>query len=424
MRNLFDQYDQPENKITHALMVALDQDRALLKGFLKSIKVKPPVKPEELELEEQTIVGQLETPEPEADRKGLPDGWLHDGDEWCLLIESKISSRLTKGQVDRHYQTAARAGYTDITVLSIEVDPKYSLAEIETSADSLQILYGNLKKQVAELTKEKDRLETEIDAKNTEVNSQINQWQQQFSEAQESRSEKFNLWRDQVKKEINDDAQAISNKFEADVINSKTTVLNELEGLRKSSHEKHKSISELYELASGDSIAGGYAQSADKENGAASFWRGASILFILATVGWLLFAFNSFKPESLMLHDSTVQESPRTVVEYGSNPFSWQGYLLSFSITGVLLFGAGYTARQSSKHREEAVKTRLFALQVKALDPYISSLEKTEQLAIRKQLVDRFFTGVDFDEKDSGKLDENSLNVFVSTLQNIVKAMK
>jgi hypothetical protein len=120
MRNLFDQYDQPENKVTHALMVALDKDRVLLKAFLKLINIKPPVKPAQLELEEQAVVGQLEESEQEADRKGLPDGWIHDGEQWSLLIESKISSRLTKDQIERHHKTAERAGFTDITVLSIE----------------------------------------------------------------------------------------------------------------------------------------------------------------------------------------------------------------------------------------------------------------------------------------------------------------
>ena len=35
VRNVFDQYDQPENRVTHALMSALDADRNLLDAFLK-----------------------------------------------------------------------------------------------------------------------------------------------------------------------------------------------------------------------------------------------------------------------------------------------------------------------------------------------------------------------------------------------------
>lgn len=35
VRNVFDQYDQPENRVTHALMSALHTDRNLLDAFLK-----------------------------------------------------------------------------------------------------------------------------------------------------------------------------------------------------------------------------------------------------------------------------------------------------------------------------------------------------------------------------------------------------
>jgi hypothetical protein len=34
LRNIFDQYSQPENRITHALMTAINEDRNLLGHFL------------------------------------------------------------------------------------------------------------------------------------------------------------------------------------------------------------------------------------------------------------------------------------------------------------------------------------------------------------------------------------------------------
>jgi hypothetical protein len=34
MRNIFDQYSQPENRLTHSLVMALHYDRNLLKSFL------------------------------------------------------------------------------------------------------------------------------------------------------------------------------------------------------------------------------------------------------------------------------------------------------------------------------------------------------------------------------------------------------
>jgi hypothetical protein len=59
MRNIFDQYAQPENRVTHALMTALDEDRALLGLFLQQlVKVKAPVNPRKLSVLEQQYPGE------------------------------------------------------------------------------------------------------------------------------------------------------------------------------------------------------------------------------------------------------------------------------------------------------------------------------------------------------------------------------
>ena len=44
VRNVFDQYSQPENRVTHAFLTGLNEDRRLLDGFLRELfKVTPPV---------------------------------------------------------------------------------------------------------------------------------------------------------------------------------------------------------------------------------------------------------------------------------------------------------------------------------------------------------------------------------------------
>ena len=58
LRNIFDQYSQPENRVTHALMTALDQDRRLLSLFLRELlEVEPPGQPETLSVLEQGYPG-------------------------------------------------------------------------------------------------------------------------------------------------------------------------------------------------------------------------------------------------------------------------------------------------------------------------------------------------------------------------------
>src|ERR1019366_8369704 len=87
LRNIFDQYHQPENRVTHALMTALDEDRKLLGLFLRElVKVKPPCDPQKVAVLEQQYPGEEEPSEEELERRGIPDVWIFDGEGWCVFI--------------------------------------------------------------------------------------------------------------------------------------------------------------------------------------------------------------------------------------------------------------------------------------------------------------------------------------------------
>lgn len=124
MRNVFDQYSQPENRLTHALLTALHEDRWLLSQFLREIAgVKPPVASTVLSV----LVQQLpETPpvsEEEAERRGIPDGWIYSvEEEWCLVIESKVLIRLGVEQIERHRRMAQRLGFTRVFVVAVTTE--------------------------------------------------------------------------------------------------------------------------------------------------------------------------------------------------------------------------------------------------------------------------------------------------------------
>src|SRR5579885_2106767 len=121
MRNLFDQYDQPENRLTHALVSSLASDPVLLRRFIKwATGQKAPTS--QLSIVEQSLPGDEEPQEEEADRRGLPDGWIFDDNGWCLVVESKIESALYRDQLDRHHRTAERRGFSDIHMLALVTD--------------------------------------------------------------------------------------------------------------------------------------------------------------------------------------------------------------------------------------------------------------------------------------------------------------
>lgn len=115
MRNLFDQYDQPENRLSHALAICLHEDRVLLSRFLRRIGIKPPTRAQALLIAEQSLPGDTPETEDEAERKGLPDIVIHDkGATWCLLIESKVQAPLTDDQLTRHERTLRRRGFNQV----------------------------------------------------------------------------------------------------------------------------------------------------------------------------------------------------------------------------------------------------------------------------------------------------------------------
>src|SRR5688572_4443620 len=102
MRNVFDQYSHPENRLTHALAVCLDEDRRLLDRFLAWIGIRPPSLIKRLTVSEQALPGERPISEENAERKGLPDIVIHSSESWALFVESKIEARLTDDQLLRH----------------------------------------------------------------------------------------------------------------------------------------------------------------------------------------------------------------------------------------------------------------------------------------------------------------------------------
>ncbi len=121
MRHLFDQYNHPENRLTHALVSSLANDERLLRDFLRwAVNAKFSLK-ERLYVVEQSVPGEAELKEDVAGKRGLPDAWIYNDKGWALLIESKIAAKLELGQLKRHIYTANKHGFIKPKLLTIEV---------------------------------------------------------------------------------------------------------------------------------------------------------------------------------------------------------------------------------------------------------------------------------------------------------------
>ncbi len=122
MRNVFDQYEQPENRLTHALFTTLSQERSYLRPFLRHLGVSdvPPVK--NLRLTEQQVPGLVEGDADEGAPQGLPDACIYTDDGWAVLFECKVQAHVSAKQLSRHRKTMVRHGFESPYVVVIAVD--------------------------------------------------------------------------------------------------------------------------------------------------------------------------------------------------------------------------------------------------------------------------------------------------------------
>jgi len=234
--------------------------------------------------------------------------------------------------------------------------------------------------------------------------------------------------------------KAIKNYNDA-LTKDKAEFKSEIEAILSDGKQKHESILELYQLTAGDSVGAGYIKNADEEKSQADIWRRISVGFIVATICWMLFAYYSnSKPSydtALTLQISTQQaeetksesdkkDKTQTVTDSSANngyqvskQIPWALLFITFSISGILLWGSAYSAQQSTKHRKNEKRTRWFALEVKAIDPFISSLNSEQQNALKKELSEKMF-GQFSNEDDSKVIDEHVLKIVADTISGVI----
>jgi len=146
VRNIFDQYTQPENRLTHALACCLEAEHSLLVSFVKWATGEDPPRTE-LSIVEQSLPGEPEPEEseqerPDAVRRSLPDAWIFSEDGWALLIESKVALNIDTDQLQRHLQTASRRGYESPLQVVLWLGNETPTLPERTKARTWSELYG------------------------------------------------------------------------------------------------------------------------------------------------------------------------------------------------------------------------------------------------------------------------------------------
>jgi hypothetical protein len=277
--------------------------------------------------------------------------------------------------------------------------------EMSSNIDKISNLIDEKAILIDKKSKELEDLSTRVELKNQELNNQFSGWQNQFSTAQENRSQEFSKWRDSFASEKNSLINEVIKNHEQYIINEESSFQTKINIIIEDSNIKHKAILELYELTASDSVAAGYIKSANEEKSQADNWRLISLLFICITVCWLFYAYLSSNQVSTVQHeivkesDNTLNtiattstiKTPEAIKKEKTKDFPWYHLVVTFSLTGVLLWGSSYAAQQSTKHRNNERKTRWFALEIKAFDPFVSSLNIEQQAKLKRKLTERIF---------------------------------
>lgn len=212
----------------------------------------------------------------------------------------------------------------------------------------------------------------------------FSEWQSEFGEAQNSRAEEFSTAQIQRGEKYDEVIREIRKKSEAETSDitrrhserfklAFETYSSEVEERLTDMERKHAAILEIHGLVGTDGVAGGYQKSASDEHKAANIWRIVAMFSLGLAAAWLLLKF---------------------YLGLGATPaggIKWAELATATSLTLVLLASAGYASRQSKIHRDAEQQMRWFALEVKAIDPFLSTLGDDDQKELKKQLSERLF---------------------------------
>ena len=285
-------------------------------------------------------------------------------------------------------------------------------ASMEATANETDQRFTKHEAELAAVSEKAASLEQTLDGLDTSANDTLAEWQDDFTEKQTTRAQEHSdaqIERDTKFEELLTEWKTTVESQQAEIATKQTDKLQGTMDAFKAIgeetladvKEKHASIREIHKLVGRDSVAGGYQTSAGEEKAEANRWRWISLACLAAAIIWLGFKYwSGFAATS-------------------GGGLNWPEIITASSLTAVFLVAAGYTSRQSKLHRDNEKLLRSYALETKALDPFIASLEKDEQQAIKAELVRRMFGQQNAIGRDKQvKLEEGSMKTIVGKVSD------
>ena len=102
---------------------------------------------------------------------------------------------------------------------------------------------------------------------------------------------------------------------------------------------------------------------------------------------------------------------------------------MSFSVIAILIFGASYAAKQSNHHRRNEQRATWFALETKAIDPYLASMNEEDRNELKKKLTEKLFGQINdtsgiHESKSGNKNILEHLQIITELIKNLTKSSK
>jgi|GEM_PF-2599474 len=178
-----------------------------------------------------------------------------------------------------------------------------------------------------------------------------------------------------------------------------TREVSEITDSFSSTHESLKSRLgefDVYKLQAEEKISqlglaalvGGHAKSAIEEQKAANWYRKISLALMAAAVGNVVW----------LLHDASVQT------------LAIESTIYRAVLSLLLIVPTAYAAKESAKHRGQAIELRRLSLDFAALEPFLKGMQGDEAQKTRAELARRaFFNGIAPDVTSSYGLDPQEI---------------
>lgn len=230
---------------------------------------------------------------------------------------------------------------------------------------------------------------------NQNIDSMISSCAKQLQELRGDAKKSIDQLNDSAAKSIRETEKqlALINDYIDEKKNTAAEILSDSEQYCKSKREEveleHQSLKDLVSSTSQAIIGKDFRESAINERKQADTFRFLSISLMMIVVFIAAISF----------YDSL------------QSAFEWQTILLRMVLIIFISVPAGYLARESNKHREQQYNYHQTALDLQAIDPYLSSLPKEDQNNFKLKLADRIFSQKDFSQvrDDSYAINTNEL---------------